>query len=348
MNYYEILEVSSTATPKQIKDAYRKLVKKFHPDVYKGAGDPSEKIQKINEAYSTLSDPTKKLGYDDSLRGRSNGGYGFDDFIKNNRQRNTQRPQYNQNTYNGRNQRSQWEDFVKNSSRGFETFSEEDDFIKNHYNGGEWDKTNNQNVNNFIKTQPSNLQIKLSVGIQDILDNKIKNISYNRKVICDCLLNNSFKSCTKCNNVGFVQVPNNIKIRIPKDSYIGSTILYKGFGNQGSNQEFGDLLISIVDIKGNQDFKFDDDHNIIQNYNISIMDSIIGTNIEVKTVLGKEDYKLGYKEVFDKDMKLPFINKGIVKDKDGNRTNHIVKFKIEITDDLINYLKDYKIPNKKG
>lgn len=346
MNYYEILEVSSTASEKQIKDSYRKLVKKFHPDVYKGEGDSADKIKQINEAYSILSDPTKKLGYDDSLRGRDMGGFGFDDFIKRQRSRNTSR-----SDNSNQRQRKQWDDFIKKNHNGFGTFSEEDDFVKNHYdpNPDPWNNRSNvnHNVNNFVRTQPSNLQIKLSVGIQDVLENKVKNISYNRRVICECILNNSSMSCTKCNNIGFVQSLNNIKIRIPKDSHIGSTILYKGFGNQGSNKEFGDLLISINEIKGNHDYKLDDNYNTIQTINIPLMDSIIGTNIEAKTVLGKESYKLGYKEVFEKDMKLTFVNKGIVKDKEGNRNDHIIKFKIELKDDLINYLKDYKSPTKK-
>jgi molecular chaperone DnaJ len=62
-DHYEILGVPKNASPDEIKSAYRKLSKQFHPDVNK---DPNseEKIKQINEAYSVLSDPNKKAQID--------------------------------------------------------------------------------------------------------------------------------------------------------------------------------------------------------------------------------------------------------------------------------------------
>lgn len=62
-NYYDILGVSKTATDNDIKSAFRKLSKKYHPDVCKDA-DAEEKFKEVNEAYSVLSDPEKKQMYD--------------------------------------------------------------------------------------------------------------------------------------------------------------------------------------------------------------------------------------------------------------------------------------------
>ena len=56
-DYYSILEIERSSTPEQIKTAYRKLARKHHPD--KG-GDP-EKFKKISEAYSVLSDISKRI-----------------------------------------------------------------------------------------------------------------------------------------------------------------------------------------------------------------------------------------------------------------------------------------------
>ena len=66
MNYYEILGVRKTASQEEIKKAYKNLVKKYHPDVYKGDKTFAEnKTVQINIAYDVLSNPTTKQSYDE-------------------------------------------------------------------------------------------------------------------------------------------------------------------------------------------------------------------------------------------------------------------------------------------
>ena len=65
MNYYELLKVSEDADIEEIKKSYKKLVKEFHPDVYKGDKNYAEsKIKKLNEAYEILSDKSSRAEYD--------------------------------------------------------------------------------------------------------------------------------------------------------------------------------------------------------------------------------------------------------------------------------------------
>ncbi|NER39169.1 MAG: J domain-containing protein [Oscillatoria sp. SIO1A7] len=71
-NYYEILRVSPTATQDEIKQAYRRLVKVFHPDSNRETAD-REKTVRINAAYEVLGDRQKRQGYD---RKRRQGGGG--------------------------------------------------------------------------------------------------------------------------------------------------------------------------------------------------------------------------------------------------------------------------------
>jgi curved DNA-binding protein len=64
IDYYKILEINKTATPKDIKNAYRKLARKYHPDLNPNDKDAKNNFQQINEANEVLSDPEKRKKYD--------------------------------------------------------------------------------------------------------------------------------------------------------------------------------------------------------------------------------------------------------------------------------------------
>jgi len=63
-DYYETLGVSKTASEEEIRSAFRKLARKYHPDVAKDKKTAEEKFKQINEAYEVLSDPEKRKKYD--------------------------------------------------------------------------------------------------------------------------------------------------------------------------------------------------------------------------------------------------------------------------------------------
>ncbi len=87
-DYYKILGVSKNATKEEIKKAYKKLAKKYHPDRNQGNKAAEEKFKDINEAHEVLSDPDKRAKFDrfgsdwKRYQQRGGGGANFDDFFK--------------------------------------------------------------------------------------------------------------------------------------------------------------------------------------------------------------------------------------------------------------------------
>ncbi len=82
-DYYEVIGVSKTASEDEIKKAYRKLAKQYHPDLNPNDKEAEAKFKEVNEAYEVLSDPEKKAKYDqfghagvDPNFGGGAGGYG--------------------------------------------------------------------------------------------------------------------------------------------------------------------------------------------------------------------------------------------------------------------------------
>src|SRR5262245_27630033 len=64
-DYYQTLGVAKTANEKEVKQAFRKLARKFHPDVNPGDKSAEAKFKEINEAYEVLGDPEKRRKYDE-------------------------------------------------------------------------------------------------------------------------------------------------------------------------------------------------------------------------------------------------------------------------------------------
>ena len=82
-DYYDVLGVNKSASPEELKSAYRKLAVKYHPDKNPGDSKAEEKFKEASEAYGILSDKEKKQNYDnfghaafENGGGRPGGGFG--------------------------------------------------------------------------------------------------------------------------------------------------------------------------------------------------------------------------------------------------------------------------------
>lgn len=68
MDYYNSLEISSEASEEEIKASYRRLSKKYHPDVNPGNAEAERRFKEISEAYAVLGDTEKRKTYDQKLQ----------------------------------------------------------------------------------------------------------------------------------------------------------------------------------------------------------------------------------------------------------------------------------------
>ena len=75
-DYYEILQVDKQASEADLKSAFRKMAKKFHPDRNQGDEDSEKRFKEVGEAYEVLKDPQKRAAYDQYGHAAFEGGMG--------------------------------------------------------------------------------------------------------------------------------------------------------------------------------------------------------------------------------------------------------------------------------
>jgi curved DNA-binding protein len=117
VDYYQILGIQKKATPADIKSAYRKLARKFHPDLNPNDKDAKRKFQEINEANEVLSDPEKRKKYDQ---------YGKDwqhaEQFENSKQYQEQPSNHYEQKYSGSQQEGDFSDFFESMFGGSASF----------------------------------------------------------------------------------------------------------------------------------------------------------------------------------------------------------------------------------
>lgn len=181
-NYYDILGVSKTATDDEIKKAYRQLAKKYHPDLNPGNTEAAEKLKEVNQAFSVLSDKTKRQNYD--TYGDENGPQGF-----------------------GGGTGSGGFSGFGSSFGGFEDFG---DIFSNIFGGafGGSRRSSSGSANQPI--QGNDIQIKMKLTFVEAAFGCKKSINLTRSETCKSCggtgaKNGSYETCSNCNGTGKVR-----------------------------------------------------------------------------------------------------------------------------------------------
>lgn len=290
-DYYEILGVSKSATPEEIKKAYRKVAIQFHPDKNQGDKAAEEKFKEAAEAYEVLSSAEKRAQYDRFGHSRPGQG-GFQGHDMN------------------------MEDIFSQFGDIFGGGSPFDSF----FGGGGGGRTRQR--------KGSNLRIKLKLTLEEIASGAEKKIKVNRLIRAEGV---TFKNCTTCggtgqlrkvvntmlgqmvstttcsacngagqlidkrppgvDNSGLVSKEDMITVKIPAGVSDGMQLSMSGKGNEAPGGGIpGDLLILIEEVEDKELKR--DGTNLVYDLHISFIDAAIGTNVEVPSIGGKVRIKV--------------------------------------------------------
>lgn len=284
-DYYEVLGVSKTASQDEIKSAFRKLAKKYHPDVSKEP-NAAEKFKEAQEAYAVLSDEQKRKQYDtyghSAFENNGAGGYDFSGFDFS----------------------DIFSDLFGGSFGGFSNFG---------FGRGNQSK------------RGSDTLMKINLTFEEAFTGCTKSIEINENNTCpdckgvggtgeatcpDChgrgeitqsVFGGAFvtkttcskclgkgtiikNKCSKCLGKGTITTKKTKEVRIPAGVDTGNRLKITGAGNPGTNGPSGDLYLEF-NVKEHPLFKREDS-DIYLVLPITITDAVLGSKVNVPTLSG--------------------------------------------------------------
>ena len=313
-DYYEILGVNKNATDDELKKAFRKLAKKYHPDANPdNKVEAEKKFKEVNEAYEVLSDPQKRKMYDQFGTADPQQGFGGAG-----------------GPFGGGN------GYYSYSSSGWDDFGDLGDIFSSFFGGGFSGQRANRRNNGPRKGEDLNLNIDISfeesfLGVE-------KEIVISRQETCEVCKGSGAKPgtnpikcptcggtgqirqtqntilgqvqttrtcsachgtgevistpCENCHGKGTVRKNPKVNLKIPAGIADNQTVVLRGEGNPGKKGgPAGDLYIT-VRIKRSAIYKRDG-NNVVCDIPITITQATLGAELEIPMVDGsKEKYKI--------------------------------------------------------
>lgn len=308
-DYYEVLGIKKGASQSDIKKAYRKLAKKYHPDANGGDAKAEEKFKEISEAYSVLNDPEKKKLYDKfghsafdgSAPGAEAGGAwsGFSGFGDFGGAGNTG-GNYREYHFEGGNM---------------------DDILKDLFGGGFSSGGFSDRFSGFGSREMKQDGADATADIE---------VSFNEAAFgCDKYINLKDQSTGKSSS---------IKVHIPAGIDTGQSVRLKGRGTQGVNGgKAGDLLLKVkVASRPDMERKGMDVYSTVY---IPFSTAVIGGKIPVQTLQGKVMCKIA--PGTQSGTKLRIKDKGIVSMKDPSKHgSHYVTVEVKVPENISEEAKE--------
>ncbi|MGC4375976.1 molecular chaperone DnaJ [Fictibacillus sp. Mic-4] len=288
-DYYEVLGLTKGASADEIKKAYRKLARQYHPDVNKEP-DAEAKFKEVKEAYETLSDPQKKAHYDQFGHTDPNQGFGagagdfggfgdiFDMFFGGGGRRNPNAPRQGADLQYS--MRLEFEEAVFGKETEI-SIPKEEDCDTCHGTGAR------------PGTKPETCSHCGGSGQLNVEQNTPFGRIVNRRVCHYCSGKGKIikEKCMTCHGTGKVKKTKKISIKIPAGVDTGQQIRMAGHGEPGVNGgPPGDLYV-VFKVAPHEFFERDGD-DIYCEMPLTFAQAALGDEIEVPTLYGKIKLKI--------------------------------------------------------
>lgn len=272
-NLYEILEISTTANLNAIKTAYRRLARKYHPDLNSGDENCVKKFKKISEAYEILSDFEKKKNYD-ILNGIYKKNYQSKCSEANKAYKENVKEQ----------QKNKEDNFSNIFNEIFEGFK----------------KTTSQHQKQNFSTKDirpergEDVNSEVTISIIEAIEGTFRTVNILHTQVCPNCMNRPFLNGTKCplcGGSGEQSSHKKLNVKIPSGIKDGSKIRIPNEGNKGYNGgRNGDLYLKI-NIEKNSKFQYDG-LNVLCTIPITPFEAVLGASIKIPALTGKVTMKI--------------------------------------------------------
>lgn len=324
-NYYEVLGVSVDSTNAEIKSAYRKLARKYHPDINKDE-DAINIFKNITEAYEVLSNDAERSKYN-TLKGffksekTSTSSQKAEEIYKEGQSKNTSyHSQFESSEIKQKTSPSQ----SKTSNK--KTISKAIKFWFAQL------KRNKRNRDNKKPRKGENITTDISITPDEVITGSKRIINVRTTQTCPKCWGHKFVNggkCSNCDGKGEIVKTKKITVTIPKGIKDGAKLRLKGEGAMGKNGgACGDLYINIkIETKTQVHF---DKLNIFYTVPISPFEAALGEEISIPTFDGKIKLKLPKNTC--SGQKFRIANQGIK--KNGKVGDLIICVSIEFSHDL--------------
>jgi DnaJ-class molecular chaperone len=317
-DYYEVLGVSRTASADEIKTAYRKLARKFHPDLNPGDKAAEERFKELQEAYDTLSDAENRKLFDKygenwkavkqgggqpppgwegarTAGGPASGGFDFSGF-----------------DFGG-----------MGGGAGFDIFEE-------MLSGGGGGRRGRR------RERGEDIEAQLELSLEEAHRGGRRTLQMQAAETCRTCNGTGLvgdagdKACPVCGGSGQVLKPKTIEVNIPAGVHDGSTVRLVGQGGAGMNgTQPGDLYLRIR-LRPHPVFAVRGDDLEIE-LPIAPWEAVLGTKVEVPTIDGKVDLTIPVGA--QSGQRLRLRGQGLNKRK-GGRGDEYVRLKIVVPKDI--------------